>query len=160
SLSLFSATPTADIYTLSLHDALPIWYGHGSRCIRRRRLHVFRTLGLALRLRLSHQCGIVALDRTPLQEVDGLLELIVFRAAELEHTGKVDRLVFLFRKRGFVEVTVDQVTLEIRLAPQSEEITLSRVVAGDVGRDPSHLNGLAARRVVARGRQLDSGVLA
>src|SRR5690606_41005340 len=92
SLSLFSATPTADIYTLSLHDALPIWYGHGSRCIRRRRLHVFRTLGLALRLRLSHQCGIVALDRTPLQEVDGLLELIVFRAAELrseEHTSEL-----------------------------------------------------------------------
>src|SRR5438034_2763776 len=55
--SLFNATPTTEIYTLSLHDALPIWQDRGGRRASRRR---------ASRRRASRRSATPAPDAVPL----------------------------------------------------------------------------------------------
>src|SRR5207249_10747027 len=90
SISIFSHTPTASsIYTLSLHDALPISHEPGARCKEHRELCLACNIQhLKATLSTKWNCGMPEPNRLPLLQanVTGFY-LLVFRSEE--HTSEL-----------------------------------------------------------------------
>src|SRR5690625_275433 len=106
---------------------------------------------------LGNQLRIRLFDLPPLQVIDRLHQLEIVLTPKFEHLGLFDVFPLVLSLKAAIFIM--QVTFEITLARDTEQISLGSIIDVDVWLYPGHLYGAPLGGIVQGGGQLDARLI-